>query len=60
VLVELAAVNLATYRNYHKQSLSGMQVVAAYVLTDRPAIQALMRAADRGVEVRIYYLIEGK
>src|SRR5215469_7159128 len=27
---------------------------AAYVLTDWPVIQALTRAADRGVKVRIY------
>jgi phosphatidylserine/phosphatidylglycerophosphate/cardiolipin synthase-like enzyme len=28
--------------------------MAAYVLTDWPVIQALTRAADRGVKVRIY------
>jgi len=28
--------------------------LAAYWLTDRPVIQALIRAADRGVNVRIY------
>jgi phosphatidylserine/phosphatidylglycerophosphate/cardiolipin synthase-like enzyme len=28
--------------------------IAAYVLTDWPVIQALTRAADRGVKVRIY------
>ena len=28
--------------------------LAAYVLTDWPVIQALTRAADRGVKVRIY------
>jgi phosphatidylserine/phosphatidylglycerophosphate/cardiolipin synthase-like enzyme len=28
--------------------------LAAYVLTDWPVMQALMRAADRGVKVRIY------
>jgi phosphatidylserine/phosphatidylglycerophosphate/cardiolipin synthase-like enzyme len=28
--------------------------LAAYVLTDWPVLQALMRAADRGVRVRIY------
>src|SRR5208283_3554721 len=28
--------------------------LAAYVLTDRPVMQALTRAADRGVKVRIY------
>jgi phosphatidylserine/phosphatidylglycerophosphate/cardiolipin synthase-like enzyme len=28
--------------------------MAAYVLTDRPILQALTRAADRGVKVRIY------
>jgi len=28
--------------------------LAAYVLTDRPVIRALTRAADRGVKVRIY------
>lgn len=28
--------------------------LAAYVLTDWPIIQALTRAADRGVKVRIY------
>jgi phosphatidylserine/phosphatidylglycerophosphate/cardiolipin synthase-like enzyme len=28
--------------------------LAACVLTDRPVIQALMRAVDRGVKVRIY------
>jgi phosphatidylserine/phosphatidylglycerophosphate/cardiolipin synthase-like enzyme len=27
---------------------------AAYALTDRPVMQALTRAADRGVNVRIY------
>jgi phosphatidylserine/phosphatidylglycerophosphate/cardiolipin synthase-like enzyme len=29
--------------------------IAAYVLTDWPVIQALTRAADRGVKVRIYH-----
>jgi phosphatidylserine/phosphatidylglycerophosphate/cardiolipin synthase-like enzyme len=29
-------------------------IFAAYVLTDWPVIQALTRAADRGVNVRIY------
>jgi phosphatidylserine/phosphatidylglycerophosphate/cardiolipin synthase-like enzyme len=28
--------------------------MAAYVLTDWPIMQALTRAADRGVKVRIY------
>jgi phosphatidylserine/phosphatidylglycerophosphate/cardiolipin synthase-like enzyme len=28
--------------------------LAAYVLTDRPIIHALTRAADRGVKVRVY------
>jgi phosphatidylserine/phosphatidylglycerophosphate/cardiolipin synthase-like enzyme len=28
--------------------------LAAYVLSDRPVIKALTRAADRGVKVRIY------
>jgi len=28
--------------------------VAAYVLTDWPVMQALTRAADRGIKVRIY------
>jgi phosphatidylserine/phosphatidylglycerophosphate/cardiolipin synthase-like enzyme len=28
--------------------------MAAYVLTDWPVMQALTRAADRGVKVRIY------
>jgi phosphatidylserine/phosphatidylglycerophosphate/cardiolipin synthase-like enzyme len=28
--------------------------LAAYVLTDRPVMQALTRAADRGVKVRVY------
>jgi phosphatidylserine/phosphatidylglycerophosphate/cardiolipin synthase-like enzyme len=28
--------------------------MAAYVLTDWPGIQALTRAADRGVKVRVY------
>jgi phosphatidylserine/phosphatidylglycerophosphate/cardiolipin synthase-like enzyme len=29
--------------------------LAAYVLTDWPVIQALTRAADRGVKLRIYF-----
>jgi phosphatidylserine/phosphatidylglycerophosphate/cardiolipin synthase-like enzyme len=28
--------------------------MAAYVLTDWPILQALTRAADRGVQIRIY------
>ena len=31
--------------------------MAAYVLTDWPVMQALTRAADRGVKVRIYLVV---
>jgi phosphatidylserine/phosphatidylglycerophosphate/cardiolipin synthase-like enzyme len=32
----------------------GKSTFAAYVLTDWPVMQALARAADRGVKIRIY------
>jgi hypothetical protein len=39
----------------HPLRMPGREIdMAAYVLTDWPIMQALTRAADRGVKVRIY------